>query len=860
MNTTGWLDEFSPLSFQLSYLVEGPAPGDAAAQPAILSAFQPGDTFRVRLPAGLAEAGWRVRLRVAARNALGAETAEPALSAVVVVTPQGAAPPPPQVAASAAAAAAEGSLVGLVDNAVALVHAAAAVLNRASAAGADPSKGSPGADGGWSLPPPPPAAAGGAEDGEAARAAVRASLSAVLFQAAAAVGVVAPGGAAASSGSALTPDVLLAVASAVAAVVAYPAEVPAEAQAAALDILGPVAAGGALGRAAVSPATAERTVQALAGVAQAAMVASMVQEASAPPPSAGSGDASGASSAASATLQRVVQTLETLSGSMAAQLSVPGEAAATASSQQISLAVRLDGVDSGVNSAAAASALALSRLTTHPFTSPGALAAFDPLPPEAAAQLAAGAVGVRTAGVGTSPPGILSQFLSTAFSPYPEAGGAGGGALPLARLVFRGAAAGPELPLSNLSAPIRLTMPAPAPSGTRADSTVLSCRFWDAAAQTFSTGGCLALPSPRPRGHATEWLDPSDALQRHFVSAAGDDGQVAAAAPPPQQQAPVPLAALWGLSGPLLDGCTLQWLDCGGELNASLRSGAQAAAQQRQRRQGGAAFSLDPVWGWVFSPGEGDVFLDPTHPLESPIVACPNASSAPPGGLMRVFVGEKCLLRAPGNDAGCWWVAESQAFEGPGCEESPTLSCSCRHLTDFVPGRAPRVRDDPPHPSSSAHCPSALRAAARAPLSSSSPPQPFARSSCAGEGGVAVAHALDRASRPRPQAAQPAPAHLYALCPPADRHPRLRRRRHLRAPPRHGAPPLRQARLLRLRRRVVLVLPATARRGRLRRGWRAGAEGHGAHRSPLRPLQACWWHALMSAGHSAKRGELLNQS
>ncbi|KAK3254736.1 hypothetical protein CYMTET_36060, partial [Cymbomonas tetramitiformis] len=49
----------------------------------------------------------------------------------------------------------------------------------------------------------------------------------------------------------------------------------------------------------------------------------------------------------------------------------------------------------------------------------------------------------------------------------------------------------------------------------------------------------------------------------------------------------------------------------------------------------------------------------------------------------RKYIGRRCQVAKVGNAAGCWWVWQLGAFEGPGCILADELECLCSHLTDF---------------------------------------------------------------------------------------------------------------------------------------------------------------------------------
>eukprot|EP00854_Cymbomonas_tetramitiformis_P007592 gene7592-9040_t len=46
--------------------------------------------------------------------------------------------------------------------------------------------------------------------------------------------------------------------------------------------------------------------------------------------------------------------------------------------------------------------------------------------------------------------------------------------------------------------------------------------------------------------------------------------------------------------------------------------------------------------------------------------------------------GSGCVVAEEGNEVGCWWRWQAQAFLGPGCVRASEVSCLCNHLTDFM--------------------------------------------------------------------------------------------------------------------------------------------------------------------------------
>ncbi len=196
-------------------------------------------------------------------------------------------------------------------------------------------------------------------------------------------------------------------------------------------------------------------------------------------------------------------------------------------------------------------------------------------------------------GAGDVSAGVRTQFASLTFDPYattydPTSTG-------VTRLAFS-TTSGDEIPVAGLATPITFTLPALA-GLTGGAEVKATCQFWDTAALSYSTAGCIGIPDPRPAGHVLEWV-PGFTVTT--------DAEMAAA---------------WNISGPLVDGCSFQVLDC----------------------------SLD---------SSGVVFPNPAKPFAFPGVACNKTLSTAP---KLVFVGSKCRLIDPGNNASCSWDNSKQA-------------------------------------------------------------------------------------------------------------------------------------------------------------------------------------------------------
>ncbi len=174
--------------------------------------------------------------------------------------------------------------------------------------------------------------------------------------------------------------------------------------------------------------------------------------------------------------------------------------------------------------------------------------------------------------------------------------------------------------VQDLSTPLLFTLPA-SRLGAGQQS---ACACWDEEALSYTTAGCATLPSPSPLGHELQFVE-------GFVA----DGTAS-------------LARAWNISGPLLAGGDLVFLDCA---NASTRADALQLA-----------------------PGAS--------------LKCGNASDV----VLRAYVGAECALRASGNaSTPCAWDALQQAFIGDGCVAAEATRCACVHLTDFVSSPKPNL-------------------------------------------------------------------------------------------------------------------------------------------------------------------------
>jgi hypothetical protein len=286
----------------------------------------------------------------------------------------------------------------------------------------------------------------------------------------------------------------------------------------------------------------------------------------------------------------VLGVLDSLASSQSTGMSVPGQEAATVSTPVIQMAVSYDEPGS-------------PRLFAAPLSAPGSNSSFDPLPPGALAS------------AGGAP--VSTLFMALAFDAH---GGAGSSnTAGITRLAFSSLSGG-AVAVENLARPILFTIP----TSTLASGQQSACAWWDEAAATYSTAGCAALPSPYPPGHALRFATSFEA------------------------SGPASLSAAWNVSGPLLAGCSLVFLDC---TNATTR--------------------LDVL---QLAPGAS--------------LKCGNASDI----VLRAYVGAECALRSTGNaSVPCAWDALRQAFVGDGCVAAEATRCACTHLTDFVSSSKPNL-------------------------------------------------------------------------------------------------------------------------------------------------------------------------
>ena len=295
----------------------------------------------------------------------------------------------------------------------------------------------------------------------------------------------------------------------------------------------------------------------------------------------------------SATFGAVLAVLTSLATSQSSTLAVPGQAPATVTTATIQMSVGLDDPES-------------SRLFSEPLSAPGSNSSFDKLPSGTLA--AAGGAPVNT------------LFFSLAFDAHGTAQSNNTGGI--TRLAFTNAATGEPVVVSNLSSPVLFTMPASA----LAAEQHTTCAWWEDATQAYKTDGCSSLPSPRPPGHELTFVP-------DFVATG-----------------PASLAGTWNVTGPGMEWCELQFLDCS---NVTVRASGKL-------QLGGAS-----------------------------TLTCSNLTN---DTVLRAFTGPLCSLRDTKNaSAPCFWSVQNQTFSGVGCVAANVTRCACTHLTDFTSSPAPNI-------------------------------------------------------------------------------------------------------------------------------------------------------------------------
>jgi hypothetical protein len=195
----------------------------------------------------------------------------------------------------------------------------------------------------------------------------------------------------------------------------------------------------------------------------------------------------------------------------------------------------------------------------------------------------------------------VAKFHALTFDPY-----GGNGTTGSTRLEFA-ATDGSALKVANATAPILFTLPHVPLEG----ETQASCAWYDNEKESYSTAGCVGVPSPQPPGHTLAFIP---------GYTTPDD---------------VSLSTAWSIAGPLHPpgACHVQVLDCGRDAPCS-----------------------GPVWGRNCS-----VSPNPRSPLLFPAVTCPGINgttnhTAAQAPVLRVFYGASCPLWQP-NALNCSWCA-----------------------------------------------------------------------------------------------------------------------------------------------------------------------------------------------------------
>ena len=382
-----------------------------------------------------------------------------------------------------------------------------------------------------------------------------------------------------------TPEALASVADAVGSLVGNSSQISTAGATTALGVLQFISGGGPGGGGAITPAAS-------AGVA--AGLSSIVSAALDP-----------ASPVSLSVLKVVSGVVNALASSLLSALTTPGAAPVTVTSPLIQISVALDLAGAG------------SRLFSAPISAPGSTSSFAPLP----ADIFASTNGKRRRLLAAA--GVRTLFSSLAFDPHTLDVNSTG----TTTLAFSTASSG-ELNISGLRAPIRFTLPA-VPL-TDAKGVKAQCRFWDPAALSYSTVGCVSLPDPLPPKHNVSWKPGFTVYS---------DGE---------------LAAAWSITGPLITPrCLFEVLDC---------------SQPNNTRA---------------------VYPNPARPFDFPAVRCNASISTEP---LLVVSGSECELIQADNAYGCYWNNSKNAFQGTGCVASGgPVQCACRHLTVFAGKNVPSL-------------------------------------------------------------------------------------------------------------------------------------------------------------------------
>ena len=233
-------------------------------------------------------------------------------------------------------------------------------------------------------------------------------------------------------------------------------------------------------------------------------------------------------------------------------------------------------VDTAVVVARPGAPVLSSPVTAPPYPGPTGLFAsgFGPLPSSSLPP--SSPVALLFSRLGFDPHGFGAANGSTSATAFPAPLATHGGATTLSLRLPGGAA----LHVANLSSPLLLSLPPvplsaltpPASASAAATPSHGACVFWDVAAASYSSSGCVGAPNPVPPGCSVSF-------PANLTIASDAD-----------------LAAAWAITGcpALTAGCASAVLDCGSPAAAALQPGSQ-------------------------------IVLDPSEPFALPAVACPFA-------------------------------------------------------------------------------------------------------------------------------------------------------------------------------------------------------------------------------------------
>jgi hypothetical protein len=312
-----------------------------------------------------------------------------------------------------------------------------------------------------------------------------------------------------SATAANTTAAVQSAATTVSALVANSSQVNEAGASAALGILRPVSLSGTVNRAVeFTQSTSDAVMGALSSIV----------------------DATGAGAVEATQLGTVFTVVNNLAGSQLVGLAAGASVYVSSSAIQMRVAVAASG----------------AALLGTPLSLNGSASAFAPLP----AGLFANA--------GDTSAGVQTQFASLSFDPYVNSTGSG-----VVRLAFT-APSGAPLEVSGLSTPVYFNLSAVA----TAPGQKAQCQWWDAAASSYSTVGCAALPNPAPSADALLlfWLP-------GFVNST--DASIASA---------------WAASGPLAANCSRTVLDCSDANSTQLIFPNPAQVRAGCKRHAGARY------------------------------------------------------------------------------------------------------------------------------------------------------------------------------------------------------------------------------------------------------------------------------